>query len=200
MSAAPKFERREKDFYPSPSWTVDWLLPEITLPGGLWVEPGAGDGALIRAVNAHRRDVNWLAVELDDGRAEQLRALPNAAVFHQDFLALPPLAEEDFAKVGFGNPPFNLAEEFVRHTRRMAHHVVFLLRLAFLETKGRRALFAEVGMPDVYVLEKRPPFAGGGQTDNCAYAWMHWPPVPRKRGLVARLNPPPQPDLLGGAS
>ena len=50
--------------------------------------------------------------------------------------------------------------------------LIFLLRLAVLETKGRNE-WMRTHTPDVYVLPQRPSFTGKG-SDSCAYAWMVW--------------------------
>ena len=73
------------------------------------------------------------------------------------------------------NPPFYLAEQFVRKSLSCATHVAMLLRLAFLETRKREALHEEFPS-DVYVLSRRPSFMSNGATDSCAYAWFVWGP------------------------
>ena len=45
-------ERRPADFYATPHWTVRRLLEALPLPGGVWFEPCAGEGDIIKAVNA----------------------------------------------------------------------------------------------------------------------------------------------------
>lgn len=186
------FERRKDDYYATPSWCVDWLLPMIDLPGGRWLEPGAGDGAIIRAVSAHRRDIAWTAVELDSARAANMLVDTATTVLSRDFLetTLPEFS------VAIGNPPFHLAQEFVEHAMRQAREVVFLLRLNFLGSQKRRAFFSRVGMPDVFVLSKRPAFIVGAGTDSCEYAWFRWPQSPRKRGSMTVLYGPDQGALL----
>src|SRR6266852_476995 len=58
-------ERHESDFYATPRWTVHRLLEVLHLRGGDWLEPGAGEGDLIRAVaETGRNDINWTALEL----------------------------------------------------------------------------------------------------------------------------------------
>ena len=46
--------RRDRDYYPTPSWCVRALLETVDLPTGTWLEPTAGDGAIIRAVDEYR--------------------------------------------------------------------------------------------------------------------------------------------------
>jgi len=42
-----------------------------------------------------------------------------------------------FAYITFGNPPYTLAEEFVRHSLDHSTYIFYLLRLAFLESQAR---------------------------------------------------------------
>jgi hypothetical protein len=169
--------RHPADFYATPSWCVDRLLEKLKLPGGNWLEPGAGEGNLIRAVN--RSDVRWTALELREECRPILEALsPRPEIVITDkFVAA---GVEDRAKplhgrhfdVAFGNPPFSLAIEFVRESIKYADHVVMLLRLNFLGSRGRCA-FMQEHAPDVYVLPDRPSFDGKG-TDSIEYAWFVW--------------------------
>jgi len=75
-----------------------------------------------------------------------------------------------------GNPPYSLAREFVEHSYQVAHRgapIVFLLRLAFLESVKRRTLWETMRPFHVYVLTPRPSFTGKG-TDATAYAVFEW--------------------------
>ncbi len=95
----------------------------------------------------------------------------------------------DVAKVGdfreitgqadavIGNPPFGVAEEFVRHALTIAPVVGFLLRLAFLSSKGRAPLFRETPFAGVHVLPGRPKYhgpGGTGRTDKYDYGFFVW--------------------------
>jgi hypothetical protein len=69
----------------------------------------------------------------------------------------------------YGNPPYSLAEEFVRRGLELASggYVFFLLRLAFLESKKRFVgLFAEYPPKRVYVLSRRPSFFSSDPEGN----------------------------------
>jgi len=81
-----------------------------------------------------------------------------------------------------GNPPFNLAEEFVHKSLSLMSsggYVFFLLRLAFLEGRKRQlSLFEKTPLKRVYVLTRRPSFFstknGKDTTDTLAYAMFLW--------------------------
>lgn len=62
------------------------------------------------------------------------------------------------------NPPYSLAEEFLRKSLEIAPVVCFLLRLNFLGSQ-KRAAFLSKNPPDVYVLSERPSFVNG-KTDS----------------------------------
>ena len=83
----------------------------------------------------------------------------------------------------YGNPPYSLAEEFVRKGLEFASdgYVFFLLRLAFLESKKRYfGLFKEHPPKRVYVLSRRPSFFSSDPegkkktTDAVSYALILW--------------------------
>jgi hypothetical protein len=174
-------ERYAEDYYPTPAWCVHALLnagaiPEVLLPGGRWLEPCAGNGAVIAAVNNWRFfrqtdlpcDPRWTAVELRHEPEVVLGGFTKE-VFITDYLKWkPPHAFQ----VAITNPPFKLAVPFIAKARTEAPLVAMLLRLAFAETQERQQFHRE-NPSDIYVLSKRPGFGKGG-TDNAAYAWFVW--------------------------
>lgn len=164
-------QRSEADAYGTPPWCTHRALEAI--PGlphkGVWMDPCAGEGAIIRAVNQVRPGILWTASELRP-EAEVELAQTNAAYVIQDFL-------DDSYKPGWvdvicTNPPFRLAQEFIEKSLRLAGQVVMLLRLNYLGSE-KRADFLREFHPDVYVLPNRPSFTDG-QTDSIEYAWFHW--------------------------
>jgi hypothetical protein len=73
------------------------------------------------------------------------------------------------------NPPFSLAESFVRKAKTLAgEKFAFLLRLAFLEGEGRRLLLQDQTFPlaRVWVFSGRVGFYGGA--GMICYAWFVW--------------------------
>ncbi len=58
MSATNRGRQRSPaDDHPTPEWCVRRLVEAVDLPGSRWLEPAAGDGAIVRAVG--RVDVAW---------------------------------------------------------------------------------------------------------------------------------------------
>ena len=188
--------RRKQDFYETPAWCVDSIMPELfpappagsaALPHfGYWVEPCAGSGAIIRAVNAwverceyQRIDILWQASELDpkhDRALQETLSRDSLGTRIGDTLQwLDPDIHYQRARfdVCFMNPPYSRAREFVKWGVEHSQTTVALLRLGFLETSKRNA-WLRANMPvAVYVLPNRPSFTGRG-TDASAYAWFVW--------------------------
>lgn len=159
-------EANPHDFFPTPPGVTRAFVEACPLPDGLWCEPAVGDGAIISAVGAREA---WATFDIRDVPA------PALSSYHEpcsDFLQLDETLRFD---VIITNPPFSLAEEFVRKALKHADHVVMLLRLAFLESR-RRELFHADHPSDVYVLSRRPSFMANGATDSCAYGWFVWGP------------------------
>lgn len=80
-----------------------------------------------------------------------------------------------------GNPPYSLAEEFIRHSFELLEpggYIYFLLRLSFLEGIARgKGLFKEFPIKKIYVCSRRPSFFstnGKHTTDTLAYAMFLW--------------------------
>lgn len=200
MSATGRGAKRaDSDFYPTPAGATLAILRALNLPGGRWLEPAAGEGAIIRAVNSTRADIDWTAVELREAcRPHLVAADPRAEVIAPcDFLAME--APRSFS-VAILNPPFVLALPFVDRCLGMADWVVALERTNWIAS-GTRNRWFRAHMPDVYVLSNRPSFTGNGSTDMAEYAWFVWPPGEHHRAIgraeVLESNPG-QGSLLDG--
>lgn len=164
--------RRPANYYPTPAWCVRRLLERWHPPGGRWLEPGAGEGHIIRAVNAIRQDVTWTAVELREECRSRL--CPDARVVIGDFLgvrvaddASPPF------DVAIGNPPFPLAIPFIERSLELAPVVAFLLSTGLLGSQERVAWWPK-HLPDMYVIPDRISFRGTGSGDSVYCAWFVW--------------------------
>lgn len=199
MSAAGRGPRLggPDDFYSTPAWCVHRLLEAWRPRGGWWLEPSAGNGAIIRAVNAVRSDVQWLACEVRPEETDGLFALVDpigGENWTADFLADDlGYAHDQRPSVVIGNPPYSLAAEFIQRSIDLfpSADLALLLRLNFAASE-KRAQLMRCYTPDVYVLPNRPSFRNGG-TDATEYAWFVWPAIGRSNGAgrfeVLRTTP-----------
>ena len=159
--------------------------------GGRWLEPGAGTGSIIATAQEYRPDVRWTAVELMADCAPVLGKLPSTRVVcPQDFLAWAPEAEHT---VALGNPPYRLAEEFVRRAAKLVSRaVVLLLSLNFLGSDQRVPFFEELLPSRIYQLPNRPSFDKRG-SDSVIYGWYCWllqEPAPEHVQLIRLASTP----------
>lgn len=175
--------REAFDSYSSYKWCVDRLLEAADLPGGAWLEPCAGSGTIIEAVNAKRNDVAWAAVEIQPKYEAPLRALipdpTHVAIADFTTLVIEPREYPPLFACSITNPPFTLAEAFIKKCQKLAGVTAMLLRVNFLESEDRAAWLRE-WTPDIYVLPNRPNFnptmRNGKMSsgDSAAYAWFLW--------------------------
>ncbi len=178
--------RRPYDAYLTPAWCVHRLLDNLQLPGGKWLEPCAGEGDIIRAVDGLRSDVEWHANELRTECQSKLDSIAHTVTFG-DFLSRQFTERYD---VIFTNPPYCHAERFVERSLQLADTVVMLLRVNFLASK-QRSPFLRRTPPDFYGLPDRPSFTGRG-TDSTDYAWFVWSqPRQRTHGAIYFLRTTP---------
>jgi len=193
------------EFYPTPREVVVSLLESefLSLPGGVWIEPCAGTGRIVSAVNEFRNDVEWIVCELNESFDFHLSSLrrpgldtiaPYGDFVHREW-AYP------MADVLIMNPPFSLTFQFVKAAMERARIVVCLQRQGWFGSVERSPWLAE-HCPDSFQLPWRPSFRPDGGKDNCEYTWYHWPEgstVGRREGRIAMLRKPVggQCDLFG---
>lgn len=163
--------RNQDDFYETPAWATQLLLKHCSFldlaKDGIWCEPAAGRGAIIKAVEDWGYHPTWHAVEIDAERRKSVKHLdiPRERL-HVDGMQIyqmwtpPPRID-----VIITNPPYSVAEEFIRRAVTQAPIVAMLLRLNFLGSDGRKSLF-KMWKPDLFQINPRP-FA-----DSCEYAWF----------------------------
>jgi hypothetical protein len=172
MSATNRSDvRDELDRYDTPEWCVRRLLdvdPLFSHPrdGGRWLEPSAGCGAIVHAVDVWRNGADLLFPHWT-----QLDIAPRReGIVATDFLSARFSSGFD---VIIGNPPYRLAEDFARRCVGLADTTALLLRLNWLAS-AKRAPWLQEHTPSVYVLPNRPSFSANGKTDATDYAWFVW--------------------------
>lgn len=153
------------DFYPTPAWATHALIDNEEFRGSIW-EPACGNGAMSEVLKLTGNSV--LSTDLHDY---------GWGCTDVDFLGDLSFVPSDNIVT---NPPFNLAEEFVRKALELANRkVAMLLRLAFLEGQDRaKGLFTTAPPTRVWVFSERITFYPSGiQTagsGTMAYAWFVW--------------------------
>jgi hypothetical protein len=162
---------RKDDLYETPAVAVHALLSVERLIGPIW-EPACGPGAIVRELRTAGHKV--IASDLVDYGCPDSES-------RRDFLMERTMP--DGARCIVTNPPFKLAEEFVRHALSLCPHVYMLLRVAFLEGLRWESGFDQ-HLARVYVFAPRLPFmhrAGydGPKNSNSgmAFGWFVFGPT-----------------------
>jgi len=175
--------RRKYDFYETPIELCQYSLGELILDEGRIfsdvLDAGCGKGVWGSALHGLYSVQELSNLSLDGVDTQDIESnLCYTAWYHGDFLSLKASGYD----LIMGNPPYSLAEEFVRKSFELIKdggYVFFLLRLAFLESKKRYfGLFDEFPPKRVYVLSRRPSFfSSNGKTkttDALSYAMFLW--------------------------
>ena len=174
-------QRRKGDAYYTPAWPVYRLLEAVPLwPGGLWLEPCVGAGAIVLAVHRWYRKQG---LEAPTWRVCDLK--PSARLILPGPFNIEHVATGDYIRgamdgeirsgsfsVCMTNPPYLEAMRFLLQALTQCETVVLLLRLNWLASEERQE-WLEANTPDVYVLPNRPDYTGEGG-DATEYAWMVW--------------------------
>lgn len=171
---APLKDRKD-DLYESPECAVKALLSVESLPHQIW-EPCAGRGAIVRILTAAGHAVT----------AHDLVAHPGADIGIAtpiDFLM--ERAAPAGVKCVLTNPPFKLADEFVRHGLDLGCEVIVLQRLMALEGASRSDLI-DKHLVRVWAGKERLPQMHregreGKRNSNSGapFAWFRFTPADR---------------------
>ena len=156
-------ERRSDDFYPTP-WDATEALMIAEEP---WLrafddveEPACGEGAMAEVIARHGKTV--FASDLVDRGYGTLG----------DFLQT---NRKKKAPALISNPPFTLAEDFIRQAYRMEYeYIALILKANYWNTIGRVPLFRECRPARIRQYSWRIDFTGGGSNhfDCMACIWM----------------------------
>lgn len=174
----------------TPAWAVDRLIEKWTPVGEMFVEPGAGKGAIIKAMSRHYRPKIWHAIEIQQFQ-RHLFAAGADVVTIVNYLRWS--LRQLTADVVLGNPMFSIAIETVTTFQRLspAAEIVLLLPLNFLASAKRHPILAP-HPPDLFVLPDRPSFRANGKTDAQDYGWFRWLPGNTQRGRIVLLDVTPK--------
>jgi hypothetical protein len=156
-------KRRAGDFYPTPWAATEAMRRALDLPRAIW-EPACGDGALARVLSQHGHIVTCSDINPQMDGAAKI-----------DFVGsdrpIKVKATGGFAIVT--NPPFSLAEAFIRRSLSITPKVALLLKANYWNAASRLPLFAEHPPSRVMPLTFRIDVTGQGNPtmDVCWYAW-----------------------------
>src|SRR3954464_15396993 len=145
QSSHPRADRG-LDAYFSPPEAVARLvhIERGRLPGCIW-EPAAGDGAIVRPLQAAGFDV--VASDIAD------YGLPGCRTGVDYLEAVPPAGVEGIVT----NPPYKLASQFVEKALNEVPYVALLLRTNFLESTNRLRFFRTHEPARVWISSRRLP-------------------------------------------
>lgn len=155
--------RPEEDFYPTPAAVTKALLDVESFGLDIW-EPACGDGAICSVLEASGHKVT--ASDLID------RGYGKTGVNYFEINSAP-------CRQMITNPPFILAEDWVKHAKALKiEKFALLVKLAFLEGVERSRLLQETGLSRVWVFKRRVTFTRNGEeqrgTGMIAFAWFVW--------------------------
>jgi len=153
------------DLYETPEWATEALLA-VEKFNGLTIEPACGLGAMSKILERELDDAVVSMDLIDRGYGTQ-----------SNFL----LSDMPVDNV-ITNPPYILAEQFIAKAKQVANRkIAMILKLSFLESEGRKELFADKDFPlkTVYVFRKRVQMYPHGiekpkNSGTIAYAWFVW--------------------------
>lgn len=174
-------KRRDFDFYPTPASCCEDALSFLPddLGAKCILDPGAGTGMWGKAARKRYPSALITGVEL---RSETEQPREYNFWIHDDFLLTRAVPAFDLV---IGNPPYNRAEQFVKHSIAMLEdngYLILLLRLNFLESHGRaRGLYRKYPPKIIVVRAGRVSFTGDGQSNATAYAYFIW-----QKGFVGK--------------
>lgn len=188
--------RAPRDYYQTPHELADAALNYLISSEKFWrsgnmlgnlrariLDPGCGSGVWCQSAyynftsgSPYFRRPTIHGVDLEP----QIDGEIHATIIQEDFLNYEP--EGGLYDAIVGNPPYSLAEEFVRKSATLVRdrgYIYFLLQLNFLGSRKREiGLFRDFPLKEVVVLSRRPSFfaVDGKQnsTDTVNYAMFLW--------------------------
>lgn len=169
-------KRKFSDFYPTPPEATIALLDFLKLPRETIVwEPACGEGHMVNVLKT---------------RFDRVTGSDITDSLQTDFL------DTDFNLCDWiiTNPPFSLAEQFIRHARKLnpSGGFAFLLKSQYWHAMSRLKLFRETQPSHVLPLTWRPDFhfgaAGGAPTMEVL--WTVWQPPYDRECLYIPLEKP----------
>lgn len=162
-------ERAKDDYYATDPKAVIALLKRESFQHYIW-EPACGGGHISKVLESFGCDVKSSDIVY---RGYEPTEIIDFLKVEKDVRAVP----RDIIT----NPPYKYAKEFVEKALEISMSgikIAMLLKLTFLEGKGRAELFKKCPPCRVYVFSSRINCGKNGNFENCqsavAYAWYVW--------------------------
>lgn len=169
------FDKLPRNDYFTEPWAVECCLKHFE-PRGRVLEPSCGDGAICKVLAAH--SIPYAASDLHD------YGFPGACS-GVDFLA--PASYAFWSGCIMTNPPYDLAEQFLRHALNLTRpsapgapsdhaggQVCMLLQHKFDCAKGRTDLWEMFPFVRKITLTRRLKFFDGPNDGRQHHAWYVW--------------------------
>ena len=151
-------KRRELDFYPTPPEVTmalcEWMKERGMRMQSVW-EPACGDGRMVRMLEQYFDQV--VGTDIQQGT---------------DFLTA---EKPDGIEWIITNPPFSLAEQFIRKAAECNVPFAMLLKSQYWHSARRKKLFDEIRPSHILPLTWRPDFTGKGSS-LLDMQWSVWIP------------------------
>ena len=167
------YKRNASDFYPTPPEATQALLNFLRLPEGTTVwEPACGEGHMVEVMEKNRLEV--IGTDIQTGT---------------DFLQAE--APEEVQWI-ITNPPFSLAEEFIRKSAEHRVPFAMLLKSQYWHAAKRVALFSTITPAYVLPLTWRPDFlfkTRGKGSPLMDVIWCVWIPGVQKTRFLPLQKP-----------
>jgi hypothetical protein len=154
------------DDFPTPPWATRALAEHVITPTGTCLEPACGRGHMSATL------------------AEYFGSVTSSDICDYGFGEIEEFLESSYGPDSFDwvitNPPFILAEKFIRRSTEIARvGIAMLTRTAFIESVDRYNRLFKVNPPlrVAQFVERVPMVIGRLQRDAStatAYAWMVW--------------------------
>lgn len=164
--------RKAADFYPTPPDVTVALLDYLALeqPCFMW-EPACGDGALAKVLEAKGHQVIGTDLREDTGYGQG--GIDFLTYDTEPDLGIPINAVCDWI---ITNPPFKLAEAFIRKSLETTPNVAMLLKSQYWHAKSRLPLFRDHPPARVLPLTWRPAFLESerGRSPLMDVSWFVW--------------------------
>lgn len=156
------YARKPRDFYATPAWVTEALLPHIRPLSIVW-EPACGKGDMVAVLKSWCDDVIATDIAHDE-----------------NFLTYQSPPRKVCGIIT--NPPYDCAPRFIEHALRLVGDglVAMLLRSDFDHAKSRRTIFAECeSYAKKVILTRRivwfePEPGEKGKSPSVNHAWFVW--------------------------